>query len=105
MIRFALMLALKHAMPRAVAELLRSAPLSPGKVEFAWSVAVGPSLQRVTAVRLEEGVLIVETASVQWSAEVRRSAPVILRRLRNFLGEETVKRLEVRAVSQGMSRA
>jgi hypothetical protein len=105
MVRFAVMLALKHAMPQAVAELLRGAPLSRGKVEFAWSLAVGPSLQRVTAIRLEDGVLVVETASAQWSAEVRRSASVILARLQDFLGEATVIRLEVRALAQGMSRA
>jgi predicted nucleic acid-binding Zn ribbon protein len=99
------MLALKHAMPAAVAELMRSAPLSPGKVDFAWRMAVGPSLQRATAIRLEEGVLIVETASAQWSAEVRRSTSVILARLKTFLGDTAVTRLEVRAVSQGMSRA
>src|SRR5687768_9948976 len=99
------MLALKHAMPSAVAELMRSAPLSAGKVDFAWRLAVGPSLQRVTTVRLEDSVLIIETASVQWSAEVRRSTSVILARLQTFLGEATVTRLEVRAVSQGMSRA
>jgi hypothetical protein len=105
MVRFAVMLAIRYAVPKAVAELMRRAPLSPGKVDFAWGLAVGPSLQRVTAVRLEEGVLIVETASVQWSAEVRRSMTVILARLQTFLGEGTVKRLEVRALSQGMSRA
>jgi hypothetical protein len=105
MVRFAVMLALKHAMPTAVAELMRGAPLSPGKVEFAWTVAVGSSVQRVTAIRLEDGVMVVETASAQWSAEVRRSAPVILARLQNFLGEANVKRLEVRALSQGVSRA
>jgi len=105
MVRFAVMLALKHAMPKAVAELMRSAPLSAGKVDFAWRMAVGPSVQRVTAVRLEAGVLIVETASAQWSAEVRRSTTVILARLQTFLGDETVTRLEVRAISQGMSRA
>jgi predicted nucleic acid-binding Zn ribbon protein len=105
MVRFPLMLALKHAMPRAVAELMRSAPLSPGKVDFAWRMAVGPSVQRATAVRLEQGVLIVETASAQWSAEVRRSTSVILARLQTFLGDDTVTRVEVRPLSQGMSRA
>src|ERR1700759_2634021 len=103
--RFAVMLALKYAIPDAVAELMRSAPLSPGKVDFAWRMAVGPSLQRVTAVRLEEGVLVVETASAQWSAEVRRSTSVILARLETFLGTAVVTRLEIRAVPQGTSRA
>ena len=99
------MLAIKYAMPNAVAELMRSAPLSPGKVDFAWRMAVGPSMQRVTAVRLEAGVLVVEAASAQWSAEVRRSMSVILVRLETFLGESTVTRLEVRTVPQGTSRA
>jgi hypothetical protein len=99
------MLAIKYAMPNTVAELMRSAPLSPGKVDFAWRMAVGSSLQRATAIRLEDGVLIVETASAQWSSEVRRSSSVIMSRLQTFLGETTVKRLEIRAVAQGMSRA
>jgi hypothetical protein len=99
------MVALKYAMPSALAELMRSAPLSPGKVDFAWRMAVGPSMQRVTTGRLEQGVLVVETASAQWSAEVRRSASVILARLQTFLGEAAVKRVEVRVLPQGMSRA
>jgi Dna[CI] antecedent DciA-like protein len=105
MVRFAVMLAIKYAIPSAVAELMRNAPLSPGKVDFAWRMAVGPSLERATAVRLEQDVLIVETASAQWSAEVRRSTSVILARLQTFLGATAVKRVEVRALSQGTSRA
>jgi Dna[CI] antecedent, DciA len=99
------MLAIKTAMPALVAELVRGAPLSHGKVDFAWRMTVGPSIQRATAVRLEANILVVETASAQWSAEVRRSTPVILARLQTFLGEATVTRLEVRALPQGMSRA
>jgi hypothetical protein len=41
-------------------------------------------------------VLLVETASPQWSREVMRSSPVILKRLRAFLGANTVERIEVR---------
>ena len=51
---------LMHALPGALAELLRDAPLSPGKVGFAWRAAVGPNLERVTSVRLEARILIVE---------------------------------------------
>ena len=85
------------AVPGAIAAMLRAAPLSPGKVDFAWKTAVGPALQRVTAVRLEGDVLIVETTSAQWSREVVRSARVILARLQHLLGERTVTTIQVRS--------
>jgi hypothetical protein len=77
-------------------QLLRDAPLSDGKVGFAWRAVVGPALGRATAIKLEQRILIVETASAQWSREVMRSSPVILRRLQELLGAETVERIEVR---------
>jgi len=77
-------------------ELLRGAPLSDGKVTFAWNAAVGPALERVTSVKLERGVLIVQTTSPQWSREIRRSSGVILTRLKSLLGDGTVTRIEIR---------
>jgi predicted nucleic acid-binding Zn ribbon protein len=87
---------LGNALPGALAELLRSAPLSPGKVTFAWRAAVGVSMQRVTAVCLEGTVLLVDAASAQWAREVTRSAHVILPRLQKLLGNETLKEIRVR---------
>jgi predicted nucleic acid-binding Zn ribbon protein len=83
-------------MPGALMELLRGTPLSDGKVTFAWNAAVGPALERVTHVKLERGVLFIETTSPQWSREIRRSTGVILKRLKSLLGDETVTRLEIR---------
>ena len=65
---------LSSAVPGALAELLRGAPLSPGKVTFAWRAAVGPAVERETAVRLEGTTLIVDAATRQWAQEVRRSS-------------------------------
>jgi predicted nucleic acid-binding Zn ribbon protein len=87
---------LQHAIPGALLTLLRDAPLSDGKVGFAWRAAVGPALQRATHVKLEGNVLLVDTTSAQWSREVMRSSPVILRRLQELLGADTVARIEVR---------
>ena len=87
---------LSHAVPGALAEILRAAPLSGGKVSFAWRTAVGPALERATAVKLVQHVLIVETASPQWSHEIMRSSPLILRRLQNLLGAAVVEKIEVR---------
>jgi predicted nucleic acid-binding Zn ribbon protein len=86
-----------HAIPGALMELLRGAPLSDGKVTFAWNAAVGPALERVTRVKLERGVLIVDAASAQWSREIQRSSPVILARLQSLLGKDTVSSIIVRA--------
>ncbi len=85
-----------NALPGALAELLRSAPLSPGKVGFAWKAAVGVSMQRVTAVRLEGDVLLVDAQSAQWAREVTRSAHIILPRLQLLLGDATIKEIRVR---------
>ena len=87
---------LSHAVPSALAEILRTAPLSDGKVTFAWNAAVGPALERVTAVKLEGRVLLVDTAGALWSREIVRSSPVILERLQAFLGAGTVEKIEVR---------
>jgi predicted nucleic acid-binding Zn ribbon protein len=97
MIRSNRVLPLGHAIPGAVAELLRGSPLSAGKVDFAWRTAVGPAVQRVSAVRLEQGVLLVDASGGQWSAELKRSSPVILRRMQLLLGADVVKEIVVRA--------
>ena len=81
-------------MPGALIELLRGSPLSDGKVTFAWTAAVGPAIERVTHVKLERRILLVETASAQWSREVMRASPVILKRLQTLLGAE-IERIEV----------
>jgi predicted nucleic acid-binding Zn ribbon protein len=78
-------------------ELLRGAPLSDGKVTFAWNAAVGPALERVTSVKLERTVLIVDAASAQWSRELERLRDVILARLQSLLGKDAVSRLEIRS--------
>jgi len=88
---------LTHAIPGALVELLRGAALSDGKVTFAWNAAVGPALERVTTVKLERRILIVEAASTQWSREIQRSSGVILARLQSLLGKDTVLKLEVRS--------
>ncbi len=87
---------LNSAIPGALAELLRDAPLSAGKVSFAWRAAVGPALERETAVRLIDRTLVVDAASRLWAREVTRSSSMILRRLQTLLGADTVVQLSVR---------
>jgi predicted nucleic acid-binding Zn ribbon protein len=89
---------LTHALPGALRLLLHDLQLSKGKVGFAWGAAVGPAVARATTVKLENGALIVETTSAQWTREIKRSTPVILERLQSLLGDETIDRIEVRSV-------
>jgi predicted nucleic acid-binding Zn ribbon protein len=85
-------------MPGALVELMRGAPLSAGKVGFAWRAAVGAAVGRMTSVRLEGGVLLVDAASAAWAREVTRSSPVILPRLQALLGQGAVASIRVRDV-------
>jgi predicted nucleic acid-binding Zn ribbon protein len=87
---------LTSALPGALAELLRGAPLSAGKVSFAWRAAVGPAVERETSVRLEGRTLLVDAASAQWAREVRRSSSIILNRLKTLLGNDAVSEILVR---------
>ena len=79
-----------------LAEVVRKAPLCAEKVEFAWRSAVGPALDRVTKVRLDDrGVLHVSAADAHWAREVKRSSKLIKARLAGMLGPDIVKRIEV----------
>ena len=83
-------------MPGVLHELLKGQPLSEGKVNFAWRAAVGAGVERVTAVRLDGGVLVVEAASTEWARELTRSSSLILTRLKALLGPDEVTRIVVR---------
>ena len=87
---------LAHVVPGGLRQLLHNAPLSDGKVAFAWRMVVGAAFDRATAVKLENGVLLVDTSSVQWSRELKRSQSIILPRLQAMLGEQNITRIVVR---------
>lgn len=76
---------------------LRSAPLSPGKVTFAWHAVVGPAVARATTtVRLDDSTLVVTTTSREWQREITRSSRVILPRLQALLGRDVVTAIKAR---------
>jgi hypothetical protein len=87
---------LAQGLPGALSMLLRDVPLSHGKVDFAWKAAVGAGVNRATAVRLEDRVLLVEVPDQNWGREIARSSSVILRRLQKLLGPDTVTEIRVR---------
>jgi hypothetical protein len=88
---------LHSVVPAALTELFRQGPMSQGKLEVAWRVAVGDALTRVTTVRLQpEGVVEVQPVDQRWNKELKRSSSMILTRLIGLLGTDAVKRIVVR---------
>ena len=88
------MIRASRVIPSVLADVIRKAPLCQEKVEFAWRHAVGPALERVTAVRLDDGgVLRVTTADAHWAREVKRSSRLILTRLRALLGDNVISKI------------
>jgi len=84
-------------LPGIVARAVRPAPLTPEKVVFAWRLAVGAALARVTRVRLTaDHVVDVEVDDARWCEEIERSADIVLARLQAALGAENAERLLIR---------
>lgn len=87
---------LGQVLPRVLSEVVRHAPLSAGKVDFAWKSAVGPAIGRASAVLLEDGVLLVDTQSAQWASAIQGSSRIILSRLQALLGDDVVREIRLR---------
>ena len=83
--------------PAVLAAIVRRQPASKERTEFAWSVAVGPALARVTTVELRNHNMIVCARDVQWARELERARDTILPRLQLLLGRENVKGLYINA--------
>jgi Dna[CI] antecedent, DciA len=83
-----------------IAEIIRRQPASKEKTAFAWSVAVGPALARVSKVELEGTTMKVRVADERWSREIERARPTILPRLRTLLGPDAITSIVV-ASEQG----
>src|SRR3954463_8612442 len=75
------MLPLQHIASSVLADLIRRQPASRARTAFAWSVAVGPALARVTTIDLREGGLNVTPKDARRSgAPHRASLPTLARR-------------------------
>jgi predicted nucleic acid-binding Zn ribbon protein len=83
--------------PRVIVELFRQGPMSQGKLEAAWRIAVGDALSRVSAVRLQaDGSVDVLAADQRWHRELKRSSSIILAKLQALLGQESIRTLRVK---------
>jgi len=86
---------IQHFSSGVLAEVIRRQPSSPARTTLAWQIAVGPALARATTVELCEGVLTVHSSDARWTLEVTRARDVVLRRLQQFLGPDSVKVLRI----------
>jgi hypothetical protein len=91
------MVPVQHVMPRALASVLRLAPLTPEKVAFAWRTAVGAALDRATGVELRGATLVVVVKTDEWRHEIARSLPLIRQRLNFVLGDNVVARIDLQS--------
>ena len=81
-----------HAFSTGVlAEIIRRQPASKEKTTFAWQLAVGPALARVSSVDLRDGVLVVGARDDRWLKEIARAMPAILAKMQHLLGEPAVR--------------
>jgi hypothetical protein len=88
---------LQTLLPRAVVELFRHGPMSQGKLEAAWRVAVGDALSRISTVRLQpDGSIEVQAADQRWRRELKRSSSIILAKLNALLGPQAIGKLHVK---------
>ena len=81
-----------------IGAVLRRQPLSDAKIAFAWRMAVGAAMARVSHATLaDDGRLVVVVDDLQWRQEIRRTSPMIRPRLDDLLGAGVVLRIDVRA--------
>jgi len=76
-------------------EIVRRQPASKERNTFAWQIAVGPALARVTTVELSGGVLSVRAVDRRWALEIERAREAVLQKMQHLLGPVEVKRLKI----------
>jgi predicted nucleic acid-binding Zn ribbon protein len=80
-----------------LAEVVRRQPASPARTTFAWQLAVGPALARMTSVELQGTTLRVNATDARWLKEIERARAVILQKLQHVLGPEAVTKISTRS--------
>jgi predicted nucleic acid-binding Zn ribbon protein len=90
------MLPIQDFSSSVLAGIIRRQPASKERTAFAWQLAVGNALARVTTVELKEGVLEVRSKDLRWVREIERARPAVLAKMQHLLGDEAVRTLKTR---------
>jgi len=89
------MLPVQNFAASVLAGIIRKQPASKERTAFAWTVAVGPALAKVTSVELRGDVLIVRPRDARWAREVERARETIVARLQQLLGEDALRDVRI----------
>jgi predicted nucleic acid-binding Zn ribbon protein len=90
------MLPIQRFSSGVLAEIVRRQPGSPARTSFAWQLAVGPALARVTSVSLDGTTLQVRAADGRWLGEIERARGTILPKIQALLGNDHVTKITTR---------
>ena len=89
------MIPVQSILSTTLVEIVRRQPASKERNAFAWQLAVGPALARVTTVDLSAGVLSVRAVDRRWVLEIERAREAVLQKMQHLLGPAEVKRLKI----------
>jgi predicted nucleic acid-binding protein len=90
------MIPLQNFSTSVIAEIVRRQPASKERTGFAWQLAVGQALARVTTVELAGGVLSVRAIDPRWLLEIERARESVLQKMQHLLGRDQVARIVTR---------
>ncbi len=79
-----------------LAEIVRRQPASKDRTNFAWQLAVGQALARVTTVELKDNVLSVRAVDRRWIKEIERARDSVRQKMQYLLGSEQVLQIVTR---------
>lgn len=90
------MIPIQNFSTSVIAEIVRRQPASKERTGFAWQLAVGQALARVTTVDLADGVLSVRAIDRRWLLEIERAREAVLQKMQHLLGRDEVARIVTR---------
>ena len=90
------MISLQNFSSGVLAEIVRRQPASKDRTNFAWQLAVGQALARVTTVELTGGVLNVRAVDRRWIREIERARDSVMEKMQHLLGKDEVIRIVTR---------
>ncbi len=90
------MISLQNFSSGVLAEIVRRQPASKDRTNFAWQLAVGQALARVTTVELSDGVLSVRAVDRRWIREIERARESVMEKMQHLLGTDQVVRIVTR---------
>ncbi len=80
--------------------LITTQPTTDAKVMFAWRMAAGPAMARAARATWRDGTLRLVPVDPAWRRELKRAQPLLLDRLRHWLGPDVIQALVVESSSE-----